>query len=435
MKNLIRGLLCVSLCALVHSPLSGHAATKKVTAKAKASQPASAKPKPSGKKATAAQLLASAKKAQAAMLKNARADKALAPTVAKNKPYYAAVKKLAIQLDRAEKGLAAKNNDFFDAVSKARSAETEMKVAWNLTDSKNKKVIGAANALGHSLDLLRKDYSKEAARKKKGGELTAKEKAELQKIQAHQKELLAKIATLKGKAQKDKALARGLAKMEQEARRIANSKPNLTDYLAALYLLDDLEGQLYGYDYYIDPAWRKDWIVVDTYWDYYTPIYAATWNDYGYDWNYVNTPVDIYVGDEIAVDDTLTDADIDAQENFVEDGSFDMNDAEADQVATDDADDADAAPAEGADESADAADDSAGDNGADDAADDNAMEDPAADDSGDMDEGGGDDGDTGGDMNDGGGDDSGGDVDDGGGDDGGGDDGGGDDGGGDDSGE
>jgi len=242
MKTLIRLLLCFCLVGFADSATTSHAAppTSAPAAKAKAR-------KTTGKKATASELLAAAKKAQAAMLKNARADKGLDPKVPKNKPFYAAVKKLSAQLERAEKGLAAKNNDFFDAVSEARSAQEQMKVAWE--------------ALGHSLDLLRRDYSKEAARKKKGGELTAKEKADFAKIKAHQKELLAKIDALQAKAKKDKALERGLAKMEKESKRIADSPVTLADYLAALYLLDDLEGQLYGYDYYIDPAWRNDWIV------------------------------------------------------------------------------------------------------------------------------------------------------------------------------
>ncbi len=140
---------------------------------------------------------------------------------------------------------------------------------------------------------------------------------------------------LEGKAKEDKALARGLAKMKKEAQRIANAKMDVADYLLALYLLDDLKGQLYGYDYYVDPAWRSDWIVVDTYVDYYTPIYADVWTDYTYDWDYVTTPVDIYVDDNVYVDEPLSAAEIDAQENFVEDQSFDMTDAEENQVAED----------------------------------------------------------------------------------------------------
>ncbi|MBA3351446.1 MAG: hypothetical protein H0U23_03305, partial [Blastocatellia bacterium] len=395
MKRLVRILLCLSLIVFVNSPAISRAAPPKSSAAASAK-------KTTGKKATAAQLVAAAKKANAAMIKNARADKGLDPKVPKNKPFYTAAKKVTTQLDRADKGLAAKNNDFFDAVSGARSAQEQLKVAWNLTDSKNKKVAADAVALGNALDLLRRDFSKEAARKKKGGELTAKEKAEFAKIKAHQKELLAKINKLQAKSTKDKALQRGLAKMEKESRRIANAKMNLADYLAALYLLDDLEGQLYGYDYYIDPAWRSDWIVVDKYVDYYTPIYANVWTDYAYDWDYVTTPVDIYVDDNVYVDDSLSPTEVDAQEDFVDNGDFDMSPAEAAEVAADDADDAQA-------DADDAADDAQAD--ADDGANDASMDDADGDSSGDMNEGDADD--DGGNMDDGAADNDGGDMDDG----------------------
>src|SRR6202011_1836226 len=105
---------------------------------------------------------------------------------------------------------ASKSNDFFKGIADAREAEEQMKVDWQLTGSKNKSVIENAKKLGHALALLRTDFSKEAARKKKGGELTAKEKAEFEKIKGQQKDLIAKIDKLKAKAGKDKALEHGL---------------------------------------------------------------------------------------------------------------------------------------------------------------------------------------------------------------------------------
>src|SRR6266550_317262 len=164
MRNLVRLLLCLALIgfavARAVTPSKELAATAKTIQKM-----------PSGKKADAKTLLHDAKKALATMVKAAR----------------------------AEKGLAAKSNDFFDAISDARTAEEQLKVDWQLTDSKNKAVIDSAKKLGHALAILRTDFSKEAARKKKGGELTSKEKAEFEKIKAQQKDLLGKIEKLKAK--------------------------------------------------------------------------------------------------------------------------------------------------------------------------------------------------------------------------------------------
>jgi coproporphyrinogen III oxidase-like Fe-S oxidoreductase len=87
-----------------------------------------------GKKATAKEALDSARKAFAAMIKAARLDEGLDLTVPKNKPFWAATKKLDAQLKRAQTGLAAKNDEFFSAISDARGAEEQMKIDWQPTD-------------------------------------------------------------------------------------------------------------------------------------------------------------------------------------------------------------------------------------------------------------------------------------------------------------
>ena len=162
--------------------------------------------KPTGQKADAKTLLDDANKTLAAMIKAARADTGLDPKTSKNKPFWKSTQLIAKNLKMAKAGLAAKSNDFFKGIAEARQAEEQLKVDWELTDSKNSQVIENGKKLGHAIALLRTDFSKEAARKKNDRELTAKEKAEFDKIKAQQKELLAKIAKLKAAAKKDKAL-------------------------------------------------------------------------------------------------------------------------------------------------------------------------------------------------------------------------------------
>jgi hypothetical protein len=271
-----------------------------------------------------------------------------------------------------------------------------MKIDWQLTDSKNPKVIENGKKLGHALAILRTDFSKEAARKKKGGELTAKEKAEFEKLKAQQKELLGRIDRLKKKAGKDKALMHGLNQMEKNSRRIVDAPLTLNAFLTTLYLIDEIEGQLYGYDYYVDRAWRSDWIVVDTYVTTWETTYSEFVSSESYEWTSVDVAVDIDVGEETDVDESVSNDEISAEENFVEEGNFDMTDAEEDGVA--EAEDADAEVDADDSEDADSMDDASDDDGedADDAGDedDGGMDDEGddgGDDSGD-DDGGGDDG-------------------------------------------
>ena len=268
-------------------------ATPKASTTAPAKAKASPKPKTSPKSTSGAKkpkapkvatgkvdakgALAGARKAFAVMVKAARADKGLDPKTPKNKPFWSATQKLSKQLDLAQKGLVAKNDDFFKGISGARSAEAQMKVNWQLTDSKNKQVVDAGKKLGRALAVLRTDFSKEADRKKKGGALTATEKEQLAKMKKQQAELLAKVKALEAKATKNKALERGLRKIATK-RRIAWSRhqTRLMDLIAALYLLDELEGLLYGYDYYVDKDWRNDWVNVPTWTNAWDP-YVDTW--------------------------------------------------------------------------------------------------------------------------------------------------------------
>lgn len=385
MKNFIRVLLCLSL--------AGFAVARAVTpSQALAATAKPAQKKPSGKKANAKTLLADGKKALAAMVKAARADKGLDPKTPKNKPFWKATQKIAKELKRAEKGLAAKSNDFFDAISDARTAEEQMKVDWQLTDSKNKAVIDAGKKLGHAIAILRTDFSKEAARKKKGGALTDKEKAEFEKIKAQQKDLIAKIDKLKAKAGKDKALEHGLQEIEKKAKRIVDAPVTVDAFVATLYTIDIIEGLLYGYDYYVDKSWRSDWIVVDT----YVSSWEATYDEFQsietYEWASVETSVDIDVGEEVEVSEKISDSEVQAEDSWAENESFEMSDAEEDQVAEEEDSDADVDSDDSEDD--DSMDDDSDDDGEDfdgDGDDDGGDDDGGDDDGGDDD--GGDDGD------------------------------------------
>ena len=387
MKNFVRLLLCLSLIGFAVA--RAVSPTKELTATAKTTQKKPSGKKPSGKKADAKTLLAAAKKAHAAMIKAARAEKSLDPKTAKNKPFWKAAQRIGKELKRAEKGLAAKSNDFFDAISDARTAEQQLKVDWQLTGSKNKKVIDSAKKLGHALAVLRTDFSKEAARKKKGGDLTAKEKAEFEKIKGQQKDLIAKIEKLKAAASKDKALLHGLDEIEKNAKRIVNASVTLDAFLAALYTLDEIEGLLYGYDYYVNDAWRADWIVADTYLTSWETTYDEFVSVEPYDWAWVDTSVDIDVGEEVDVSEEVSDSDVQAEENWADNESFDLSDAEEDAVAEE----------QDSDDEVDA----------DDSEDDDSMDDPSDDEGEDFDGDGDDDGGDEDDGDDDGGDDDGGD--------------------------
>lgn len=374
MKNSLRLLICFALACFAMShilaPSRSIAATKGgkgATVEAK---------KATGKKVTAAQLVTDSKKALASMVKAARADKGLDPKTSRNKPFWKSTHQIAQGLKQAEKGLAAKNDDFFKGVEKARVAETEMKTAWQLTDSKNKSVITGGKTLGHTLALLRVDYSKEAARKNKGGELTADEKARFDKIKTQQKGLLKKIKALEKEAEKDKALEKGLKRIQAQAAHIVKEKPTTDTYIATLYLLDEQIGLIRGFEYYVDKSWRTDYAVLVDYTTTYETSYSEWETSSSYEWSSIETSVDVYEGEEVEESESISDEEISAEESYAENESFDMTEAEEEEVAE----------AEDTDAEVDS----------DDTADEDSMEDAADDEGEDMsDDGDGGDDDTG----------------------------------------
>ena len=373
MKNFVRLLLCLSLSLFAVARAINPSKALSTTAK-------TAQKKETGQKADAKTLLHDAKKAAAAMIKNARADKSLDPKKPKNKPFWKSVHSVAKNLKTAETGFAAKSNDFFKGIADAREAEEQLKVDWQLTDSKNKKVIEDGKKLGHALAILRTDFSKEADRKKKGGDLTAQEKAQFEKIKGQQKELLAKIKKLKGEAKKDKALEKGLKELQKQANHILKEPATVDAYIATLYLLDVQVGLVRGYEYYVDKEWRADWVVLENIENTYETNYSQWETSVSYDWAEVNTSVDIYEGEDVDVSESVSEEEINSEDSYAENESFDMSEAEEDEVAaeedtdeevaSDDEDSMeDASDDEGEDMSDDSGDDS-GDDGGDDSGDD-----------------------------------------------------------------
>lgn len=370
MKNFIRIVLCLSLSLF---------AVARAVSSSKRS-PAATQKKTTGQKADAKVLLHDAKKATAAIIKNARTDNDLDPKQAKNKPFWKSLHLVAQNLKTAETGLAGKKDGFFKAIADAREAEEQMKVDWQLTDSKNQKVIENGKKLGHALAMLRTDFSKEALRKKKGGELTDKEKAQFEKIKSQQKELLAKIKKLEGEAQKDKALEKGLAELKKEAEHIVKEPATLDAYIATLYLLDIQAGLIRGYEYYVDKDWRKDYLVLVDYTKTYDSWYSEWETTVIYDWAVANTTVDLYEGEDVVSDD-VSDQEVANEDSYAENESFDMSQAEEDEIAAEENSDAEIASA--AEESMEDASDDEGEDMSDDSSDD------SGDDGGDDDDGGG----------------------------------------------
>ncbi|MEO8197610.1 MAG: hypothetical protein ABI689_12925 [Thermoanaerobaculia bacterium] len=434
-------------------------AAKPAAAKPAAGKPA-AKPAP-GKQVNGKQLLAESKKAVAGILKASKASGGkLDPKNKKQAPFFGGIKELRASIADSEKKMKAKDKKLFDSLSKGSTALAKVKTAWPRTGVKDAKVDGYLGKLDNSYTALRARYGSEGLRAKQGGALSAKEKANFEKIKASQAEFANKLAPMQAKAKKngDKGTEAELARLIAQSNKISTAQLSVDAFLTAMVLVDVLQGEWDCYSYYVGPDYRADWVQVDVWveasFTSYDTMYWETVDTYSVEsWDYWDASMELDLDVDFTVAD-ISDADLSSSDSYLdssysydelswEDYSTEYASAEAqdtvyeeedlnldvaeeawedegleleaadDMLDADDAEDA-ADDDDGADGEADddAADDAADDDGADDAADDDGADD-ADDDGGDdadddADDDGGDDdadddgGDDGGDDDDGG---------------------------------
>ena len=284
-------------------------------------------PAPTGK-LNAPQLLRSARESLAYTTKAARnAGEKLSPENASAKPFLLSLKKINSALDDADTGLKAKTPEFFKALDSARSAVAEMQATWDLTGSDDKDVMAGAKKLGGDIIALQENYSPIAVRRKKGGELTADEKAKFAKIQAQQTALDKKLAALAAKYKNDRALGAGVKKIRSKASRIAKAKPSAASYTGAIDLLSTIAGLIAGYSYYVPASARSEWITVSSMPSSWS--YQSFYESYSYEWSSVEESVEIYDSESIEVSET----EIEEEETYLEDASVEMTEEEETEVA------------------------------------------------------------------------------------------------------
>ncbi|MFM8887698.1 MAG: hypothetical protein ACKOKC_14955, partial [Chthoniobacterales bacterium] len=291
-------------------------------------QTSAKEPAPVGKQ-NAGQLLQSAQESLAYTTKAARnAGEKLSPESPTAKPFLLSLKKINDALGDADAGLKEKKPEFFEAVDAARSGVAEMQATWDLTGSDDKNVMAGAKKLGGDIIALHENYSPLAARRAKGGELTAAEKAKFDKIKAQQTELDKKLAALAAKYTNNKALSAGVKQIRDKANRIAKAKPSVASYTGAIDLLSSIAGMIAGYSYYVPASARSEWVTIQNQpssWSYYESVYE----EYSYEWSSVEESVEIYDSESIEVSET----EMTEEESYLEETDFDLTDEQESEVA------------------------------------------------------------------------------------------------------
>jgi hypothetical protein len=356
----------------------------RLIAEGKTPHPAKAKPPVAGKQ-NAEQLLDDADKALALTVKSARAaGKELDGKTPVAKPFYQSLKDINSSIEDAKKSLAAKDNKFFDDLSAAKAASEDMKVNFELTKSKNPQVITAGKALSGAITALHDNYSPMEQRKLKGGELTAEEKKNFQKLKADQEDLLKKVHALSASVKNDPALKDGLKEISAKAHEIAKAPETVSAYADSVDLASTVIGLIDGLKNYVNPGQRSQWEGIQSYTQKSPSYYTTGGPAYSYDWSYTTSSVPVYDSFS-SISSEVSSSEMTSEDSYLESSNFEESAAEEDEVA-EESDSISDDEAESAEDEMDS-----GEEEADDSADEGEMGDDGGDDGG-SDEGGDDDG-------------------------------------------
>lgn len=355
LKTIAVALLAMALSApvFVHAKMAPKAAGEKKTPK-------------TGAALNAAKLVTDMKQAIAYISKHAK--KELNPKSKTEIPFWSGLKGADKQVKLVESGLKAKNADFFKGIEGLGKGVTEMDTAWAILKKEDKHKAshisrGVAN-LNKAYTLLDQHYGGGAARLKKGGSLTDKEKTQVAEVKKEQTKLLAKLQTLKGKAKPKSIQSRMTADVIRKSERL--SKTEVTDvatYVLLMKELAKLENELYAYDKCIatwEPEYYTEWKVIEVELVEVERIYEeenwveyevwtdteVTFEDYG---DYYEYDVEVSATETAEYEDyaesyseeqaTIEDADEEAElDEEIDDGGDDEEDM-ADEGSDDDGDD------------------------------------------------------------------------------------------------
>ena len=205
-------------------------------------------------KANASDLIDSARRAVAVVVKAAKNDASLSSDIAKAKPFWDGMKDLNENLSKAETGLTLKDKTFFESLASASAGFAQAEIGIIMTGGSNKPLGEAMSTLSGILDTLNENYSKESARLKQGGELTDTEKQQLDKLIAQQDKLLSKLDEVEKKVGSNNAeIKKGIENIRANAKKIKSSSHTAAGFAGGFFAAHIMYDMLWGWHWWALP--------------------------------------------------------------------------------------------------------------------------------------------------------------------------------------
>ena len=280
--------------------------------------------------ANASDLIRSAQRAVGEVVRVAKNYATLSSADAKSKPFWDGMKDLNENLAKAETGLALKDKTFFSSLASASAGFAQAKIALAMSGNSSQQLDKTMDTLSGILDTLNENYSKEAARLKQGGKLTAAEKKQLDRLIAQQDVLLSRLDEVEKKVSGNNAeIKKGIKKIRENSKKIKRSKYTAAGFASGFFAAHMTYDLLWGWHWWWGPwgGWCPGFI------DHNVIIWDDWVDHYDYDWDLIDDHVDVadLELDTIDIDDT----DLAESDAFLENSDFGLGDGDLEGMTSD----------------------------------------------------------------------------------------------------
>ena len=227
-------------------------------------------------------------------------------------PFWSSVKKLNTAVEKLNNYMFLKDDKFHKALGEAVTAKEEVITTYELLDAQDAGVKDGLDKASKAIDLLYENYSKEGLRMKQGEALSSKEKEKLEAVKAQNKTLQGKLTELEAKVGNDKKMIKKLKKIREKSNQVTHCHNNSAGFFFAMSAMNMINGWMWGAHYWWGPygGWYPGFYYG------YIDIYVHAYDDYAYDWGYLDGAIDSYDYDlEVELDQM----DIDTMDDYMND--------------------------------------------------------------------------------------------------------------------
>lgn len=278
------------------------------------------------KKVNAKALLDSAQKAVGQVVRAAQSNSQLKGGGPKSKPFWDAMKEMNVSLDKAQTGLALKDNTFFNHLAAARAQLYQADVAISMNGGGDATLNSAMKTLTGVITRLDEGYSKDKVRARKDDKLTAAESRQLDKLIAQQADLMKKLDQVERNAAKNsKEMRAGIQKIREQSKKLKRTR----NRASAFHQARIMSSWMWAWHWWWGPwgVWCPGWIDINI-------IIYDDWLDVvDYDWAVTDYVIDV---EDLALDSLdISDAELLATDDYLESNDFSLDDGDLQSITSD----------------------------------------------------------------------------------------------------